>query len=116
MADAPQWLSQATGEQSGLSGADLKQLATNSSQMLVQMGNLIQALTGLLPFSGATGTFTCGAAATTTVNSWPESANSAAQRGGGNADGVGQEPLRLDADGGDVVCGRDRVGCGCSRN
>lgn len=68
MADALPWLAGAPADPSGgLSGSDLKQLATNSSQMLVQMGNLIQALTNLLPFSGAIGSFTSTAGSTTTV-------------------------------------------------
>lgn len=60
----------------GLSGADLSKIALNGQQLLVQMGNLINALTNILPFSGAFGSFTCGAAATTTVTNSSVAINS----------------------------------------
>lgn len=51
-------------------------MATNGSMLNQQIGQLIQALTSLLPFSGAFGTFTCAASATTTVTNSSVAANS----------------------------------------
>ena len=51
----------------GVSGADITRIANNGLLLNQQIGSLINALTDLLPFSGATGTFTCSAAATTIV-------------------------------------------------
>ena len=48
-------------------GGTLDRIATNGAMLNQQVGRLITALNDLLPFSGAYGSFTCDAAATTTV-------------------------------------------------
>ena len=60
----------------GVSGADITRIANNGLLLNQQIGSLINALTDLLPFSGATGTFTCAASATTTVTNTSVAANS----------------------------------------
>lgn len=42
-------------------------IATNGNLLVQNISKLITTLTGLLPFGGAFGTFTCAASATTTV-------------------------------------------------
>lgn len=54
----------------------LTRIANNGLLMNQQMGNLINTLSRVLPFSGAFGTFTCAAAATTTVTNASVAANS----------------------------------------
>ena len=62
-------------DSSGL-GTSLSQIAANGNLLNQQIGELIKALTNLLPFGGAMGTFTCSAAATTTVTNVNVQANS----------------------------------------
>lgn len=54
----------------------LVQIANNGNLMTQVLSRLIQTLTGILPFSGATGTFTCAAAASTTITQTSVSATS----------------------------------------
>lgn len=58
----------AIGDQANISGADINRIATNGGLIAQQLGNLINTLTGLLPFSGAFGTCTLSAAVSTVVN------------------------------------------------
>lgn len=57
-------------------GQFLARIATNGSMLNQQMGQLIQMFDGILPFSGTIGSFTCAAAATTTVTEAFTQANS----------------------------------------
>ena len=65
-----------SNNQGQINASDVTRIATNGGLIVQQLGNLINALTGLLPFSGATGTFTCAASATTTVTNTSVAANS----------------------------------------
>ena len=64
---------QASSEQIG---GVLNSIATNTSNSVQQLGLLIQTLNTILPFSGAYVSFTCAAAATTTVTNSNVKANS----------------------------------------
>lgn len=57
-------------------GGVLTNIATNGSIGNQLLGQLIQTLTTVLPFAGAFGTFTCSAAASTTVTNSSVAANS----------------------------------------
>lgn len=57
-------------------GDALTRIASNGVLLNQQLGQLISTLSTLLPFSGAFGTFTCSAAATTTVTNASVAANS----------------------------------------
>ncbi len=48
-------------------GAVLQSIATAGGNTNQLLGKLIETLSGLFPFSGDTGTFTCAAAASTTI-------------------------------------------------
>lgn len=48
-------------------GGALDRMASNGNMLNQQLGNLIQVLTSIFPFSAVVGTFTMGAAATTVV-------------------------------------------------
>lgn len=57
-------------------GGVLTNIATNGSIGNQLLGQLIQTLTTVLPFSGAFGTFTCSAASSTTVTNASVASNS----------------------------------------
>lgn len=57
-------------------GGILQSISGNGSQLNQQLGKLIEVLSTILPFSGATGTFTMAAAASTTVAETNVKANS----------------------------------------
>lgn len=64
------------GPTAGLNSAAVDQIANNGVILNQQLGNLINTLQNLLPFTGATGTFTCSAASSTTVANTSVAANS----------------------------------------
>lgn len=57
-------------------GGPLNSLVTNTGNSVQLLGKLIEVLSTVLPFGGAFGTFTCGAAASTTVPNPSVAANS----------------------------------------
>ncbi len=57
-------------------GGVLQSIAVNGGTTNQLLGQLISTLTGLLPFTGAFGTFTCAASGTTTVTNASVATNS----------------------------------------
>jgi hypothetical protein len=57
-------------------GAVLTRVASNGQQLNIQMGSLINKISGLLPFSGSIGTLTATAGTTSTVANASVKANS----------------------------------------